>query len=177
MPPLSIDESTLPDITQPSMDFLDSSFFRQHQHKTRVLMSPAEIIRKYGRHGQEVIMLDDPPMAVKIHHVERFRLEEIQTMVAMRSIFPVGDIIVPEVFGYRHHDGMIHVYMSVMPGITLRQAWPTLTAVDKSNIQSDLRRVISTLRSIVPRTPKQICQSSLFMPFPQPLEQTHEETC
>lgn len=83
-------------------------------------------------------MLDDPPMAVKIDSIKNFRLEEVQTMMAMRNVFPIGKITVPEVFGWKHHDRQIFVNTSVVPDIILRQAWPTLTAVDEANIQSDL---------------------------------------
>lgn len=58
-------------------------------------------------------------MAFKIDSIKNFRLEEVQTMRAMRSVFPIGDITVPEVFGWRQHDGQIFVYMSVLPDITL----------------------------------------------------------
>jgi len=59
------------------------------------------------------------------------RLEEAQTMRALKSIFPSGEIPVPEVYGWRKHEGYNYIYLSLIPGSTLRQAWPTLQDGEK----------------------------------------------
>jgi hypothetical protein len=46
-------------------------------------------------------------------------------------MFVHGEITVPEVFGWRRHDGFVFIYMSLIRGRNLREAWPSLTERDK----------------------------------------------
>jgi hypothetical protein len=134
------------------MDFLDSSFFQSSSASTRRLPTPQSIISQYGDGGKRVIILANLSMVVKIGFLEELRLEEVQTMCAIRQAFPQGEIQVPEVFGWRRYGGrhgeQLFVYMSLIHGETLQVAWPSLTDDDKIAIQDDLRRVVSTLRRL-----------------------------
>lgn len=157
-----IDSATLPDISGASMDLLDSSFFQSagaSQARARRLPTPESIIKRYGEGcgSSRVILISDPyPMAVKIGSTAKIRLEEVQTMWAMRKFLPQGQIAIPEVFGWRHHNTKIFIYMSRMDGVTLRNAWDSLTNNDKTVIQLELRRFVAQLRDIAPKRPQQI---------------------
>ena len=69
-------------------------------------------------------------------------------MRAVRGAFPNHEVPVPELFGWRQFGGKNFIYMSHIAGKTLREAWPTLTEVDKKSIQDDLKRTIVTLRQV-----------------------------
>ena len=96
-----IDISSLPDISQPEYDFLDSSFFQDDA--TRQLPTPAFIFdhRPYGGRGVE--KFEELGLAVKYGPSDYLRLEEAQTLYAIRKAFPNAEIPVPEVFGWRTH--------------------------------------------------------------------------
>lgn len=87
-------------------------------------------------------------MAVKINHEPYLRLEEAQTMWAVRRLFPDGEVPVPEVFGWRKYDGRVFIYMSLIPGKTLREAWSSLTIDDKNSLQVKLREIVASLKQI-----------------------------
>lgn len=97
---LRLDTLALPDISKSEADFLGSSFFRSDQSPQPQLPSPASLVDEYGyKGGRHLFKIASLNMAVKVDGVGRIRLEEVQTMWAMRQIFPHGEITVPEVFG------------------------------------------------------------------------------
>lgn len=158
MDSLSIDALALPDITKPEMDFIESSFFQSSDCQMPRLPSPASIIQQYGNQGH-VVIIEHLVLAVKIGYADRVRLEEVQAMRAIRQVFLHYEIPIPKVFGWRTHGQQLFMYMSLVQGITLFQAWPFLTPDDMTSIQRDLRRVTSLLRQIVQLEPENICMS------------------
>lgn len=87
-------------------------------------------------------------LAVKFGDSSYLRLEEAQTMRAIRQVFVNSEVPVPEVFGWRKHGDQNFIYMSLIPGQTLREAWPTLTKKDKTLIRGDLSRIVRELRQV-----------------------------
>ena len=107
---------SLPDITKPEMDLLESSFFESGGPTMPQLPTPASIIDQHGDSERaRVIIIENPPMAVKVGGPEELRLEEVQAMCAIRQVFPKGEVPVPEVFGWRHHGEQLFVYMPEIP--------------------------------------------------------------
>ena len=146
-----IDISTLPDVSKAGMDFLDTSFFKTDGlSQVPSLPTPAEIHRQYPKLEIGVAKFEYLDLAVKVAHKSRFKLEEAQVMIAIRRAFPDGEVPVPEVFGWRQNNDMIYIYMSLMPGKTLGEAWPTLTSSEKTSICDQLSRVVTSLRRIRP---------------------------
>ncbi|KFG79515.1 phosphotransferase enzyme family protein [Metarhizium anisopliae] len=144
---LGIDIASLPEIAQAEMDFRDTSFFRSGDPSLQ-LPSPASIIQQFGDQGACVVKLEHLNLAVKIGGSDYLRLEEAQTMRAMRQLFADNEVPVPEVFGWRKYGDDNFIYMSLMPGQTLREAWPTLTNEDKTLICGDLSRIVKELRRL-----------------------------
>ncbi|POR35336.1 Phosphotransferase enzyme family protein [Tolypocladium paradoxum] len=139
-----IDISSLPDISKAEMDFHDSSFFRCNARPQ--LPTPTAILQQFPDRGATVVKFEHLNLAVKYGHSSYPRLEEAQTMRAIRQAFPHDDIPVPEVFGWRKHGDLNFIYMSLIRGKTLREAWPSLTEGDKMSISSELRRIVAALR-------------------------------
>lgn len=158
-----LDTSTLPDVSKTETDFLDSSFFQSDGSPRLQLPTPTSIIEDYGDGGARVVRIESLNVAVKIDHVSHLRLEEVQAMRAIRQIFPNGEIPVPEVFGWRRHGDQNFIYMSLIHGKTLREAWPSLTEDDKEFIRSELRQIIASLRLITQECPNQIGTSLPFL--------------
>ncbi|KAK7430658.1 hypothetical protein QQZ08_002700 [Neonectria magnoliae] len=141
-----IDISTLPDISKAEMDFLDSSFFQSDKSPRPQLPTPTSIIQQYGDGGARVVKIESLNIAVKINHASYLRLEEAQTIRVIRQIFPNGEVPVPELFGWRRHGDQIFIYMSLIHGQTLREAWSSLTEDEKVSIRNELGQIVTSLR-------------------------------
>jgi aminoglycoside phosphotransferase len=97
------------------------------------------------------------PKVVKFHHLDlvvkfgdqsRLRLEEALAMRAIRRMFPGNEVPVPEVFGWKAHQGQNFIYMSLIRGPTMRDAWPSLTESDKTSICDQLGGIVAALRRL-----------------------------
>ncbi|KAM0557028.1 hypothetical protein ACHAPJ_005708 [Fusarium lateritium] len=150
---MRIDVPALPDITQAEMDFPDSSFFQSSDIPRPQLPSPISILEEYGDSGANVIKIETLSLVVKINYESHLNLEEVQTMWAIRKAFPNNDVPVPEVLGWRKYDDRVFLYMSLVPGETLRDAWSSLTANDKASLQTKLRDIVGFLRRLT-QTPE-----------------------
>ena len=145
-----IDASLLPDISNPEIDFHDTSFFQSSKLPFPQLPTPTAVFEQYPRIGNGVVKFEHLNLAVKVGQSEYLRLEEAQTMIAIRRAFPNHEVPVPEVFGWRKYGGFNLIYMSLIRGLTLREAWPTLTEKDKGSISSELGRIVAALRRAAP---------------------------
>ena len=76
--------STLPDISETTVDFLDSSFFQSAGSPRPELPTPASNIQQHGDNGARVVKTESLNLKVKINEASDLRLEEVQTMCAMR---------------------------------------------------------------------------------------------
>lgn len=147
-----IDMICLPDISQSEMDFHDSSFFRQNP--SRHLPTPAFILERQSKLGSGIVKFEDMDMVVKYGPSSYLRLEEAQTMHALMRAFPEAEVPVPEVFGWRTYRDYNFIYMSLIKGPTLRQAWPSLTKPDKEAISAEVSCIIAALQRMTGNSPK-----------------------
>jgi hypothetical protein len=95
-----------------------------------------------------VVKFEHLDLAVKVRDSLYLRLEEAQTIQAIRYIFPNNDVPIPEVFGWRKYEDQTFIYISLVRGQTLQEAWPCLTGADKKSICGELNHVVTTLRQI-----------------------------
>ncbi|KAF7195136.1 hypothetical protein HII31_03604, partial [Pseudocercospora fuligena] len=144
-----VDESSLPDPSQPQADFLDTSFFQRTSKERCELPSPASVLEKDARGGgRGTVAFPELNLLVKFDEAVYLRFDEAVTMRAIRQIFRHDEIPVPEIFGWRTYGTMNFIYMSLIHGKTLRDAWPSLTESDITKICTQLSHVVSSLRSI-----------------------------
>ncbi|CAH0046836.1 unnamed protein product [Clonostachys solani] len=146
-----IDIYSLPDISQPEMDFRDTSFFR---HQSAELPTPASLLRQYPDLGAGVLKFSDQNLVIKVGGSSELHLEEAQVIYGIRHAFPTSEVPVPELFGWRKHGDMTFIYMSLISGKTLREAWDDLQTDDKTSICVQLSQIVTALRSIKPDTPQ-----------------------
>lgn len=143
-----ISTASLPDVSQSDANFYDTSFFNGKEgNEPPQLPSPTEVLLKSQETSSGVVIFEDLDLAVKFGPPECVELSEAQAMIAIRRAFPLGNIPVPEVFGWKQREGQNFIYMSLVRGSTLREAWPLLDAADKTAIRDDLRRITTLLRS------------------------------
>jgi hypothetical protein len=147
-PQISLAE--LPDSSQPHMDFLDTTWFKTHG-RTRQFPTPEHLRSLFKPHQlPHPVRFEDLGLIVKFgSHVS---ITEAINLWVIRRVFQDA-IPVPEVYGWRvlEQEGKIRevfIYMQLVPGPTLEQKWPELSATDKQTICSDLRAKVSCLRSL-----------------------------
>lgn len=80
---LHIDIASLPDIAEAEMDFRDTSFFRSGDALLQ-LPSPSSILEQFPDAGVRIVKFKHLNLAVKIGDSSYLRLEEAQTMRAIR---------------------------------------------------------------------------------------------
>lgn len=156
-----IDPSLLPDVSLAEIDFRDTSFFQSDGAEQPELPSPEDLIQQCPnlREGRTVAKFEHLNLVVKAGRSDYLRLEEAQTLRAIRQAFPSGEVPVPEVFGWRKVGVRNYIYMGLIPGKTLRQAWDSLTSADKASIRDQLAQIIAALRSIVQVSPSRFIGS------------------
>lgn len=77
--------ASLPDTSVAEMDFRDTSFFRDEP--LRLLPSPASILQQFPDKGAGVVKFEHLNVAVKFGDSSYLRLEEAQTMRAVKQVF------------------------------------------------------------------------------------------
>ena len=129
------------------MNFYDRSFFQLKGPLSPQLPKPTEIFQQHKDTGRGVIKFQDLNIAVKFGPCPELRLEEAQTMRAIRQAYPDCEIPVPEVYGWKKCQDRVYIYMSLIPGKTLRQTWPSLSETEKA-ICEHLSQIVASLRRI-----------------------------
>ena len=159
-----IDAISLPNVSEAEVDFQDSSFFQSNGAVRAQLPTPLSVLQQLPNRGPGVVKFEDLHLAVKFGDSDWVRFEEAQTMRAVRQAFPVNDIPIPEVFAWRKHGDMNFIYMSLIPGQTLEQAWESLNEADKASVCDDLGRIVRTLRRSRPNSPSRFIGMILCLP-------------
>lgn len=93
-------------------------------------------------------MFEDLNLVVKSGHRQHGRLEEALTMRALRNTFPDGEVPVPEVFGWKIRGESEYIYMGLVPGVRLFDAWDSLSAEDKASICEHLGKIRMELQKL-----------------------------
>lgn len=112
------------------VDFRETSYFVRENAE---LPSPSEVDARHQTQnpGGRITIFEELNLAVKRGSPQEGRVEEALTIQALHKAFPDGEIPVPEIFGWRIHNGEEFIYMSLIPGISLSKAWHTLNDEDK----------------------------------------------
>jgi hypothetical protein len=136
----------LPDASQREVDFVDTSFFKSHQH----LPPPAQV-RALSRNIKtsskpKPVIFENLNVLVKFGpHVT---VAEAQNLWMIKRA--VHDKIpIPEVFGWRvDADGYVFIYMELIQGRTLQDRWDDLNTTDKNLLRDQLSQILTTLRGL-----------------------------
>lgn len=147
-PQISLAE--LPDSSQPHMDFLDSTWFKTHG-QTQDLPSPDHLRSLHKpRKPPHIVKFEDVGLIVKFG--SHLSITEAITLWAIRHLFhdavPVPEIYAWRVFEQEGKTREVYIYMQLIPGPTLRQQWPHLSATDKHTICADIKAKLACLRCL-----------------------------
>jgi len=147
---------SLPDVSAPEMDFHDTSFFQTNQLSARQLPTPDEVLARLPRGFNGVARFEEFNLIVKVGQLDYYSADEALTMRVLKQLFPDGEVPVPEVFGWKTcpgQPGRIFIYMSLEPGKTISEVWPSLTGQEKEVICGELRQIVLALRRITQEEP------------------------
>ena len=82
------------------------------------LPTPAEV-RVPGRF-LGIVLFEDLGIYVKFGDPSRVKIEEAQAMRAISQTFPNHQIPVPELYAFRVFERLNFIYMSLIPGLTMK---------------------------------------------------------
>ncbi|ORY71312.1 uncharacterized protein BCR38DRAFT_416435 [Pseudomassariella vexata] len=94
------DVSSLPDTSIAEVDFVETSFFHSHALASPQLPTPANVLKENPDLEEGVAIYKKLNLAIKFGGPSYLRLEEAQTMRAVKRAFPNNEVPVPEVFGW-----------------------------------------------------------------------------
>lgn len=133
-----ISQEWLPDSSKERMDFLESSFF---QTPGRELPSPPDVNKLLS----DTVVI--PEMKLLIKCGPHVTIDEAITMWAVRKCLG-HQIPVPELFGWRTSGDTVFIYMELIAGVTVHEAWGTMTLSDKESLSDQLHQMLSALRQL-----------------------------
>ncbi|KFY39364.1 hypothetical protein V494_04012 [Pseudogymnoascus sp. VKM F-4513 (FW-928)] len=128
-----------------NVSFEDSSFFTNGNGQ---LPTPAEVRSTAGSEycrGRPPPVLF-PSLNLIVKYGSEITVAEGQCLWAIRHT--LSSIPVPEVYGWRRDNDEIFIYMELVDGITLEQAWPDLDVEEKLDICYQLRPMLEDLRGL-----------------------------
>lgn len=132
------------------MDFFGTSFFQRpsgSEFPRPQLPSPAEV-RARAEPDSRIVRFEHLNLLVKFGSAPCVRLEEAHAMRAVSQAFDYHEVPVPEVFGWRTDGKETFIYMSLIEGSQLSEAWPRLTEDNKTAICTQLRGIVACLRKM-----------------------------
>jgi hypothetical protein len=145
---LHLRASGLPDRSQESVDFLESSFFKNDEQQPQ-LPTPdavkAQIPLPRSALGRAIVRYDELNLLVK--YGQSVSVEEALTLWTIRKVF--GDAVpVPELYGWRIKGSCVFIYMQLMDGVPAAERWDTLSDEDKTSVCEQLHGIVSALRQV-----------------------------
>jgi len=127
-----------------ALDFHDARFFREHDASE--LPDPADVLAAHGSRAGRAIF-PGLQLFIKFGPDERVRIEEAQVLQAVRRAFRFDQVPSPELIAWRRIDDISFIYMELIPGTTLKDAWPSLTHEERRSITMQLGSSIDMLKT------------------------------
>jgi hypothetical protein len=135
----------LPDGREPTMDFLESSFFKDNG-SGRCLPTPAEV--------RALSQARPQPLPVRFEHLNlivkfgpHVAIAEAQCLWVIKRVLR-DEVPVPEVSGWRVDGRDVFIYMQLVRGETLKDEWDSLSIADKIAVCDHLRQIMTSLRQV-----------------------------
>ncbi|OTA55885.1 hypothetical protein K449DRAFT_376262 [Hypoxylon sp. EC38] len=136
--------------SEENMTFHDTSFFKKHGSN---LPSPEEIREKDIEINSFRARSPSPPpipfedLGLIVKYGSDITIAEAQCIWYF-NCYMKDTVPTPELFGWRYDDGETFIYMELVKGDTLEDAWPSLTQEEQGIICRQLRTSVEALRSL-----------------------------
>ena len=140
---IRFDAVQLPDRRQASMDFLDSSFFQDHE-SGKSLPTPAEV-RALNSNSTANKLFDHLNLLVK--YGPSITISEAQSLWMVNKL-PRERVPVPEIYDWRVDGRDVFIYTELIHLETLKHRREFLSIEDKTAVCDQLHQMIGTLREV-----------------------------
>lgn len=144
--PPRISLSWLPSATKLEIDFLESSFFQNHDpHKD--LPAPQEVRALSKKPGPQPDPVRFEELGLIVKFGPHVTVEEALCIWAIRSVLH-DEVPVPELYGWRVDGREVFIYMELVRGDTLMDRWDALDNDDKTSICNQLMKITTSFRRL-----------------------------
>ena len=134
-----------------NVDFQDTHFFL-NQTGDLELPSPdqvreqAQILDRYKRPGISK-PVNFPSLGLTVKFGSDITLAEGQCLWVIGRVLR-NKVPVPEIYGWRHDDGEVFLYMQQVKGVTLEECWERLNDGQRRGVAEQLKGVIARLKTL-----------------------------
>lgn len=131
-------------------NFLNTGFF---QEGDRSLPSPEEVRRRSASMDDTYTNTERPPPAIfpELKLLVKFgssiTIAEAQCLWFLNRHMK-GRVPTPELYGWRTWSGQVFIYMELVRGMTLKEAWSELAQEDRHSILQELRVCVDAWRGL-----------------------------
>ena len=152
--PLNFDPRLLSPSPTADIEFRDTRYFNVAAPALLEEIPPlplpptADVLAKCPNAPFGIVTYEHLGVLVKFGRPHKVRVQEAQALQALRRAFPKGEVPVPELYGFKRSGDYSLIYMSIVPGQTLRDMWQDLSEAEKDSIASQLGAIVSTLRGL-----------------------------
>jgi hypothetical protein len=91
------------------------------------LPPPTDVLAQRPNARFGIVRYERLGVLVKFGLPRKVKIEEAQALQALRRAFRNDEVPVPELYGWKSINGYNFVYMSIVPGQTLRDTWQDLS--------------------------------------------------
>ncbi|KAK3699037.1 hypothetical protein LTR37_016641 [Vermiconidia calcicola] len=144
MSSLTFDAALSQQSASATVNFQHTSYFKSPSvaFPMAPLPPPEAVLSQYPKNPLGVVHFENLGVVVKPSD------EHSQVTKAIRRAFPGNEVPVPELYGWKTYEGRNFIYMSQMPGMTLKEAWANLSLTEKQSVTAQIGHIVSALRDI-----------------------------
>jgi hypothetical protein len=124
--------------------FADTSFFTQNRG---TLPLPADIraqAKTYNPARPPPVIYSELGLLIK--YGSEITIAEGQCLWAIRRLLGSSKIPVPEIYAWSSDGGQVFLYMELVKGLTLHQAWDSISKDGKDIVCDQLAKIVRALR-------------------------------
>lgn len=145
-----------PQIEQPpginGENFADSDFCTRPGSSQHHLPEPVEVKTAARAAGHPKVFGRPPPvvypsLGLFVKYGGGLRVSEAKCLRFIRERLS-GSVRVPEVYGWRVHDGQTFIYMELVEGDTLENLWPAINEENRTAVCGELRHMVENWRTL-----------------------------
>ena len=143
----AVSSRQLPDVSEPQMNFLGSSFFKNYS--LHDLPDPSTV-KQLAPAGKS--LTKPPPVVFEnlgliVKYGPFVTKTEAQNLWLIRHAL-CDEVPVPEVYAWRTHGSEVFIYMQFIQGATLRSQWDSLNTTEKTSVCNQIKDIMIALRGL-----------------------------
>jgi hypothetical protein len=143
----AISSRVLPGVSQPRINFPESSFFKTYHCNELPEPSAVKQLAPAGSFRTKPPPVTFEHLGLIVKYGPHITISEAQNLWLLRRVL-CDKVPVPEVYAWRTYDSEVFIYMQYIKGPTLKSRWDSLNAIEKASVCSQLQDMLSNLRGL-----------------------------